>query len=630
MIQRHIGIHQKIVGSALILLSIAGSISIFFLQRQQTILNKYFNEKVFTTAQMIACTASAGMALGDATILKASMDILPSVSEVRLVSVVDTLGHEVIGYRPRTTDEKNLLQMTQLAQQAPISKNKMLTTTGNVGFYTEPVVYQGKNIGKVIIGISRSELDSDLSQSMVIALGLGITVVIIGGMVMFVLGARIVQGLQELRGATERVIRGDWSAEVLIGKADEVGNLVESFNEMLKHVRNDVNTLRAEKAAVEENIQAVIARAENEKKHLIERLNTMLAALNTFINDRRTVRLSDDGDDEVAKICRVFNSTMQTMQVLVKKVESVIEISATASTSIGLYAGNVANATEEQRAKMVCIDDMIRQSTDVTSKNNELAHQAASEAQRAGETAVQSGTVVTATIEEMGRITAIVQRLSQTINVLQNNSEHIVNIVNVIREIADQTNLLALNASIEAARAGEQGRGFAVVADEVRKLAERTAVATKEVAGIIHRIEHDTQAAVTDMASATQQVEKGRELALKAGDALQSILTRTDMVAQRMSLVAQANEQQLSTSQQIAHSVSEMGAISSQISQDIAHITDVSHNVHQVSLELHTMMQQFHLLSPPITKIGNDRHYTPKMLNSAKSNSNRSARKIYS
>lgn len=630
MIQRHIGIHQKIVGSAMILLSIAGSISIFFLQRQQTILNKHFNEKVFTTVQMLACTASAGIMLGDATILKSSMDVLPSVSGVRIVSVVDTLGHEVIGYKSRTTDEKNLVQMTQLAQQAVISNNRMLTTTGNVEFYTEPVVYQGKNIGKVIIGISRSELESNLSQSMVIALGLGITVIIIGGLVMFVLGTRIVKALQELRGATERVIRGDWLTEVPIGKADEIGNLFESFNEMLKRARNDVSTLRAEKTAVEENIQVVIARAENEKKYFIERLNTMLSALNTFINDRRTVRLPDDGDDEVAKICRVFNSVMQTMQVLVTNVESVIETSATASTSISIYAGNVANATEEQRAKIVSIDNMIRQSTDVTSKNNELAHQAASEAQRAGETAIQSGIVVTATIEEMAHITAIVQRLSQTINVLQNNSEHIVNIVNVIREIADQTNLLALNASIEAARAGEQGRGFAVVADEVRKLAERTAIATKEVAGIIHRIEHDTQAAVTDMASATLQVEKGRELALKAGDALQSILTRTDMVAQRMSLVAQANEQQLSTSQQIAHSVGEMGAISSQISQDIAHIRDVSQSVHQVSRDLHTMMQQFYLSSPHVPKTGNDRQYTPKMLNSAKSNSNRSTRKIYS
>ncbi|MBL8818254.1 MAG: hypothetical protein JNL58_19660 [Planctomyces sp.] len=86
----------------------------------------------------------------------------------------------------------------------------------------------------------------------------------------------------------------------------------------------------------------------------------------------------------------------------------------------------------------------------------------------------------------------VVQRVEITNEkgaLLNQNSEEIGNIVQLIQSIAEQTNLLALNATIEAARAGESGKGFAVVAGEVKELARETSKATSTITSRISAIQ---------------------------------------------------------------------------------------------------------------------------------------------
>lgn len=152
--------------------------------------------------------------------------------------------------------------------------------------------------------------------------------------------------------------------------------------------------------------------------------------------------------------------------------------------------------------------------------STQIAFDIAQETESLSENGAQ---VITNTIATMQTLSGKVRDSSSLVEQLGTQVNDITSIVNTIRQIADQTNLLALNAAIEAARAGESGRGFAVVADEVRSLASRTANSTKEIEGMIERIQSDTRNMISAMNSSLSEVEAGSQLANEAGAAISQI-----------------------------------------------------------------------------------------------------------
>jgi methyl-accepting chemotaxis protein len=187
----------------------------------------------------------------------------------------------------------------------------------------------------------------------------------------------------------------------------------------------------------------------------------------------------------------------------------------------------------------------------------------------------------------------VVLSASKIVQKLGDNSDQIGAIIQVIRDIADQTNLLALNAAIEAARAGDLGKGFAVVADEVRQLAERTTKATKEIGEMITTIQTDTKVAVDSMVLGAEEVEKGRELAEKAGYSLGSIIEVSNQVMDVINQVAAASEEQSSAVEQINMNIEQISEVTQKSAMSVDEISHSADGLNELTANLNALLRKF-------------------------------------
>ncbi|WLG22579.1 methyl-accepting chemotaxis protein [Pseudomonas sp. FP1154] len=247
-------------------------------------------------------------------------------------------------------------------------------------------------------------------------------------------------------------------------------------------------------------------------------------------------------------------------------------------TQIASAAEQLSAVTEQTSAgvnsQKVETDQVATAMHEMTATVQEVARNAeeASQAAAAADGEARAGDqVVNEAIAQIERLASEVERSTDAMTVLQQESDKIGSVMDVIKAVAEQTNLLALNAAIEAARAGEAGRGFAVVADEVRGLAQRTQKSTEEIEGLVAGLQNGTLQVAAVMNNSRSLTDSSVALTRKAGVSLENI-TRTVSNIQSMN-------------QQIAAAAEEQSAVAEEISRSIINVRDVSEQTAAASEE---------------------------------------------
>ena len=289
----------------------------------------------------------------------------------------------------------------------------------------------------------------------------------------------------------------------------------------------------------------------------------MIRPLDDLVHDLQNSDLSRqiqiESEDEIGEAAQAFNQYNAGLREKIEELAGYAHRVASGSNELSASAEEMSHAVEE----IARVSEGLKDSgSAVTASMQDLSENAGLVARQTQESQRETQGAVSDT----ARSGAAGQQAVQGMGGIQLATNQIVQAIKVIQEIARQTNLLSLNAAIEAAKAGAQGKGFAVVAEEVRKLAERSRGAAKEIEELIQRTQ--------------DSVSGGVESVKITMESLEAIRHRIDGLSERITQIGTFADGQAETSAKVTEM---MAQTSQQLSQNAAATTELAATVREIA-----------------------------------------------
>lgn len=333
----------------------------------------------------------------------------------------------------------------------------------------------------ILAEIDEYEILAPVRHVQMIAAIEAVIVLIIVAIIGFFFSRTIARPISNMSDVMKDLAEGNYDVSVPgLGRGDEIGDMAASVQVFRE---NGLEAQRLEAAVKEQE-----ARAEEEKKQAMQDLA-----------DRFQERVQGI-ISAVAAASTELSHTAEAMNNSIAESSNNAEQAVRAADETYANVQSVAAASEEMSATIQEISSQMQTTTSLVAQSVERVEGAD---RYAGE--------------------------------LQQTSEEVREVIQLISNIARQINLLALNATIESARAGEAGKGFAVVANEVRNLAVQTDKSIQDIEKVIGEMSSASDGVISALDGIKTSVDQIQSAATGVASAVEEQSVVVGDISQNMS-----------------------------------------------------------------------------------------------